>query len=342
MPVAAEELATTTLPAGLVDAAQPIILRGLVADWPAAAAGRAGATSMLDYLRGLARDTNVLAFRCDADSAGRVFYDREMRGFNFERTTCPLPALLDELQGDADADGALTVAPGDASSGLLYLGSTPVEECFPGFRAANDIDLGDAAPAVSIWMGGRSRIAAHFDAPENIACVVAGRRRFTLFPPEQLPNLYIGPLDFTPAGQAISLVDLAAPDFERFPRFREALDAAIVAELNPGDALYLPSMWWHHVEGLECLNVLINYWWSPGRQATGNPLNALVHALMTIRGLSPAQREAWRGLFEHYVFSDDADLSHIPEHRLGVLGEIDPDMARQLRAMLRSKLGGSG
>ena len=222
----------------------------------------------------------------------------------------------------------------------LYLGSTPVETVFPGFRADNDIDMGEARPLVSIWMGGRSRISAHFDAPENIACVVAGKRRFTLFPPEQLANLYVGPLDLTPAGQAISLVDFDNPDFERFPRFRDALDAALVAELEPGDALYLPSMWWHHVQGLESLNVLINYWWTPTRRAHGNPLNALVHALLSIRGLPTAQREAWRGLFEHYVFSDDADLSHIPEHRRGVLGDIDADMARQLRAMLRSKLGG--
>ncbi|MFX7984900.1 cupin-like domain-containing protein, partial [Acinetobacter baumannii] len=88
--------------------------------------------------------------------------------------------------------------------------------------------------------------------------VAAGRRRFTVFPPEQLPNLYLGPLDPTPAGQPVSLVDFHQPDFERFPRFRDALAAGEAAELAPGDAVYIPSMWFHHVEGLAPVNLLIN------------------------------------------------------------------------------------
>jgi hypothetical protein len=72
----------------------------------------------------------------------------------------------------------------------------------------------------------------------------------------------------------------------------------------------------------------------------GNPLNVLIHALLSIRDLPPAQRRAWAGMFDHYVFAtEDADFSHIPPGRLGVLGEIDEVMAKQLRAMLRNKLG---
>jgi hypothetical protein len=216
-----------------------------------------------------------------------------------------------------------------------------VEDYFPGFENQNTLDIGEASPLVSIWMGNQSRVAAHFDAPKNVACVVSGHRRFTLFPPEQLPNLYVGPLDLTPAGQAISLVDFANPDYERFPRFRDALAAAQVADMAPGDALYLPSMWWHHVEGLEPVNVLVNYWWSAAEGVSGNPMNALIHALMSIRGLPPEQRQAWRGLFDHYIFEPDGDeVAHIPENRRGVLGSLDRSTLRQLRAMLRNALGG--
>lgn len=317
------EAAGQALPATLLEAAEPVILRGYVAHWPLVAAARQGPDAALDYLEPRARDTTVLAFRTEPDANGRVFYNADMSGFNFERVSCALPELLRRLRA------------GEA----LYLGSTSVEDCFPGFGSEHRINLGDARPLVSVWMGGRSRIAAHFDAPENIACVAAGRRRFTLFPPDQLENLYVGPLDFTPAGQAISLVDSAHPDFERFPKYRQALEAARVAELEPGDALYLPSMWWHQVEGTDSLNVLVNYWWTSGRPGIGSPLNALIHGILALRGLPASQRDAWRGLFEHYVFSDDADLSHIPEERHGVLGEINTQMARELRAMLRSKLG---
>src|SRR3546814_18893261 len=108
--------------------------------------------------------------------------------------------------------------------------------------------LGDRDPLASVWIGNRSRIPAHQDLPDNLACVAVGRRRVTLFPPDQLANLYIGPLDFTPAGQAISLVDFAAPDLARFPRFAEALRHAQVAELGPGDAVFIPRMWWRTEE----------------------------------------------------------------------------------------------
>ncbi len=59
----------------------------------------------------------------------------------------------------------------------------------------------------------------------------------------------------------MSLVQLHAPDFDRFPRFREALDAAVTAELEAGDAIYIPPLWWHHVQSLEPFNLLVNYWW---------------------------------------------------------------------------------
>ena len=87
-----------------------------------------------------------------------------------------------------------------------------------------------------IWLGNRITTPTHVDEWNNIGCVVAGRRRFTLFPPEQIANLYIGPLDFAPTGAPMSLVSLRDPDFARYPKFREALAAAQSAELAPGDA----------------------------------------------------------------------------------------------------------
>ena len=51
-----------------------------------------------------------------------------------------------------------------------------------------------------LWLGNAIKVATHYDQMENIGIVVTGRRRFTLFPPEQVANLYMGPIELTPAG----------------------------------------------------------------------------------------------------------------------------------------------
>jgi hypothetical protein len=190
-------------------------------------------------------------------------------------------------------------------------------------------------PIRSIWIGNRTTASAHYDAPNNLACCAVGARRFTMFPPEQVFNLYPGPLEPSPGGQAISLVDFAQPDFERYPRFREALAAAQVAELAPGDAVFVPALWWHHVEGLSRFNTLVNYWWSTTPAFIPTPMNALYHALWSLRDRPEREKQAWKNLFEYYVFGPaERAGEHLPERARGVLGSLDDTKARQIRAML--------
>ncbi|WP_310385594.1 cupin-like domain-containing protein [Roseateles sp.] len=319
------------LPDPLLCSAEPVLLRGLLADWPAVQLARqAKAPGLAHYLRGFYRDATVGAWSGPVEIQGRFFYDQAFTGFNFKSERLKLDQVLDTLLAQLE----------DPQAPALYVGSTTVDTCLPGFREANDLKLGDRQPLMSLWLGNRSRIAAHYDLPDNLACVVAGRRRFTLFAPEQIDNLYVGPLDFTPAGQAISLVDFAKPDFEQFPKFAQALQAAQVAELGPGDAIFIPSMWWHHVEALEPFNLLVNYWWRQSPEQMDAPVNALMLALMTLRDLPPAQRRAWAKLFDHYVFAADAETAaHIPAHARRVLAApLDEDSARMLRARLLKNL----
>lgn len=313
----------------ILESEQPLLLRDLVADWPLVEAAKRSDDDADAYLRQFYNGTPVNVSEGPPDIGGRIFYSEDLSEFNFQMRRSALDAVLDELKQCRDED----------TPPVHYVGSTTVDYILPGLREHNDLNLGEIKPLVSIWLGNQTCIAAHYDVPDNIACVVAGRRRFTLFPPDQLENLYVGPLDYAPAGQSISMVNLHNPDFERHPKFRVALQHAQVADMGPGDALFIPSMWWHHVDGLQGLNVLINYWWRSTPGWMGNPMDVLNHALLSIRDLPEAQRKAWKELFDHYIFNADEELvAHIPPHKRGVLAPIDEAAARRLRALLLKQL----
>ena len=307
---------------------RPFIVRGLVADWPLVQAGRRSADEARRYILAHHRDRPFTVSVGDPQSDGRLFYDQAM-AMNFRTLRAKLPEIFTRIDEFEDQAGAPPI----------YLGSVDLQEFFAGLHEANHVDLGERQPLASIWIGTRTRIAAHNDMPDNLACVAVGRRRFTLFPREQFRNLYLGPVDNTPAGRAISMVDFHDPDFAAHPRFAEALAHAQVAELDAGDALYIPAMWWHHVEGLAAFNVLVNYWWRDTPRWLGAPQDALNHAMMAIRDLPEDQKAHWRDMFDYYVFGDPADAArHIPEAARSVLAPMTPESAGRLRAFLLRQL----
>lgn len=309
---------------------EPVILKGLVNDWPVIKAAQNSNEQLVSYLSQFYQGMTVGIGVSDSKHNGRLFYNEDFSGFNFSKH----PAKLDEVLTK------LLSHQGEKSAPSIYVGSTHVDKLLPGFRESNDLlALTEFTPLVSLWLGNKSRIAAHHDIPSNIACCIAGKRRFTLFPPDQVSNLYIGPLDNTPAGQAISLVDFHNPDFSQHPKFKNALKTARVAELSPGDALFLPSMWWHHVEGLTDFNLLINYWWQTSNLHMGAPMDAMIHAMLNIKSLPDKQKQAWLEMFKHYVFnSDNNAFSYIPDDKQGVLNPSSDQTARQIRSMLLNKL----
>jgi hypothetical protein len=310
----------------IVPAYRPVVLRGFAADWPAVAAGRAGAAAAADYLKRFDQGASVEAFVGAPDIKGRFFYQEAERAVNFERRPGGVPAILDDLLALGE----------QADPPSVYVGSVPTPRVLPGFAEANANDLLEIPVEPRLWFGNAVTVQTHYDMADNIAVVVAGRRRFTLFPPEQTANLYVGPLDFTLAGQPISMVSLDQPDDERYPRFAEAARHGLTAELGPGDAIYIPTLWWHHVRSLETLNVLVNYWWRDLPPEAGSPFEVLVHGLLAVRHLPPPQRAAWRAIFDHYWFEVNGDpAAHLPDHHQGVLGPLTPRLAQNVRAFLK-------
>ena len=312
------------------DSGRPAVLRGFVKSWPAVKLQSPAA--MMEYLRRLDNGTQVDAVMTPPEAGGRIFYDEAMKGFNFVRNRLPITTIAEQVLRYSAFDRAPAVA---AQSALI-------RDCLPGFSEDNKLSVLNESILPRIWLGNAITTPTHLDEWNNIGCVVTGRRRFTLFPPQQIANLYIGPLDFAPTGAPMSLVRLHEPDFQRFPRFREALAAAVSAELAPGDAIFIPPLWWHHVESLERFNVLVNYWWhaaGDGRAVgTASGFDTLIHALLNLRTLPPATREAWQALLDHFVFGTQADITgHIPEHRHGILGSLSPEDVARLRAYLKER-----
>ena len=312
----------------ILPAKRPAVLRGLLRDWPAVQAGRSSQTSVVDYFKRFDRGGAVNAMVGPPGINGRFFYSDDYRSFNFGSENVSISTALDALMSLAD----------DPQPPAVALQALHAPDIMPAFLEENAMPLLDGYIAPRIWISNRSMIAPHFDNNYNIACVVSGRRRFTVFPPEQVKNLYIGPLLRTPGGSPISVVDLRDPDFSRFPRFREALESAQQAVLEPGDAVYIPILWWHGVESLDTLNVLANYWWNAD-SPHHKPILALVHSMAILSGLPPDQREIWREFFDHFVFQANGDPgAHMPADLQDVMGKLSPSDRDQIIAYLRERM----
>jgi len=317
--------------AEVVPAQTPIIMRNFAEHWPLVSAGKDTPKAFVSYLKQFYTGNKVLISLGHPDIKGRFFYNDDMTGFNFikgeERLDLYLDRLLDLMNKET--------YPSASAQGVL------LNSILPGLIDKNNSDFfPDLEPR--LWLGNQQTISAHYDGLDNVACVVAGRRQFILFPPDQVANLYPGSLNVTPAGAPVSLVDLHNPDFDRYPLYKTALENAFSAELYPGDAIFIPMLWWHHVDSLEKVNGLMNYWWnSAAVEDAGQitPLESLIISLLAMQKLTPTQRNAWRTMFDHYLFKQGVDpASYIPEHCQYAIGKMTPEDERTLKDQFIERL----
>jgi hypothetical protein len=220
-------------------AAQPVLLDGLLADWP----NRSGLT--LPRLRERFGDRRlpVLATRggrlaCDVKTG--VAFDTMRFGDYIDRLTrgepldaylaTPLATWLPELLADMPAPSYCRDAPW--RNARLWL----------------------SPPGTSVPL--------HRDVAQNIFLQLVGRKRFLLYAPAAAPWLYSN--RFRSALPNYSRFDPERPDYQRFPLSRAVRPLEVV--LEPGDAMYLPSRWWHQVRSLD-LSLSVNFWWADGALA---------------------------------------------------------------------------
>lgn len=319
-----------SMPEEILAERRPAVLRGAFRNWPFVRAARESDQAAIDYLDRFYNGRLVNTIVAPSSERGRFFYRPGSKEMNFQSSDQNLSNVLKGLFQQQKVDKPLGIA--------MQAVSAP--DCLPGIEEENPNPLVPDGTRARVWIGNAVTVAPHFDVANNIACVVAGRRRFILFPPEQTPNLYPGPMDATPANVPISMVSLDAPELDRFPRYREAMDSAVVAELEPGDAVYVPYMWWHGVQSLGAFNVLMNYWWNRDEISAGHPFGALLHmAYVLYRGMPAEDRQAWRALYDHYVFQSGGDPTEaFPPGQQYKGRTVDPQRVAALKEALRGLL----
>lgn len=100
-----------------------------------------------------------------------------------------------------------------------------------------------AAARLFLWFGPAGTVTPlHYDIMNVLLAQVSGRKKVTLIPSFQSHLVYnhIG---------VYSEVDCEAPDYDRHPLFRKVSRLELV--LEPGEALFIPVGWWHHVRSLD-------------------------------------------------------------------------------------------
>ncbi len=329
-PVASAEAGARGDVERLLVSGEPVVMPGLVEGWPIVAVARRGPEALASYL--LARDGGapVPVMEAPPSYGGRFCYAAGLQDYSFTKRYRPLGETLDRISRTIDqSDGP-----------VIAIQMMSLAEHAPSVVRDNPAPLmsGDVRP--NLWLGGRVRTQIHHDPDHNLACVVAGRRRFVLFPPDQVEALYIGPPDRAPP---LSLVDPESPDFSRFPRFAEAMRAARVAHLGPGDALLMPRFWWHHVTSLDPFNAMVNYWWGGVKGGFENPRDLFLAALLAIRRLPAHERDYWRIMFNAHVFDGAGEaVAHLDPAMRGYLGDLSPREQAALRRVLQSTFQKSG
>jgi len=306
----------------VVAAEQPVIIKGLIDHWPALKAGQSSAHSLITYLKVMDRGAPAPVTEAPFSTGGYYTYAPGLSEFTFSKRQGGISETLDRIAS----------AMGQKEAPFIAIQMLPLDSHLPDFVRSNSAPLLPPQVPPRLWIGGPLKTQTHNDRDHNLACVIAGRRRFVLFPPEQVVNLYVGPLEVPPP---LSLVDPESPDFERFPRFREALDAASVAWLEPGDCLFMPKYWWHHVTSLEPFNAMVNYWWGDTAAGLERASDAFLTALLAFRELPPGERRYWQAMFDAHVFGDGSASEHIPPSRRGVLGLLPQSARARLKQELK-------
>lgn len=202
----------------------------------------------------------------------------------------------------------------DRSRGTLYMvGPVPsTEYMFRDLPMTADVDGKYAGR--QLWLGSGGQIMnLHYDLHRNYIFMFEGVKRVAVFPHKNLKCFYPAPFDRTLAGPAQStLVQLLNYDRKKYPMFEQLFGDALITILRPGEILYIPPFWWHHVESFD-VNLSINIF-SGDVPANLPPLllDAFMEALAIFSDTPPRLRVLYQQLYAAYAFGTDVSNISCP------------------------------
>lgn len=144
----------------------------------------------------------------------------------------------------------------------------------------------ERATDMGLWLGPTGHTEPlHWDSAEGTVLMLHGAKRVSLIPPEQSKNLYRFPFN-SPAAPWISQVYVDNPDYDAFPKLRQAIDTKIELTLEKGQILYIPALWWHELSsvGDDCYTCSVNRFWKvkPLRKLAKNKLSIPLYSIQTL------------------------------------------------------------
>jgi hypothetical protein len=179
------------------------------------------------------------------------YYGRE----HFERAKSEWSRYC-ELRQYTFNEYASLLADGKAHREHIYFAKIPIDDTAAGSAIREKMDvIGERTGMrrfrgcnLCVWLGpGDHTEPLHFDLGDGTLIQLKGTKKVTLFPPAATAGLYPFPLTGSPIKPWFSQVDIARPDFRRFPGLEQALKQRLDVKLEVGDALFIPAFWWHEV-----------------------------------------------------------------------------------------------
>lgn len=192
----------------------------------------------------------------------------------------------------------------------VYMAQVPIGETElgrilrPFMRELGDRTGLKAVIDLNIWWGpGGHTEPLHYDSGDGTLIQLHGVKRAALFPPSQTRNLYPFPFRTNGIVPWISQVYIDRPDFDSFPRLKEALPHRLDVTLAPGELLFIPANWWHEVTAMsEDYICSINRFWkvAPLTRLFANNVSPIVYPLSMMM-LAHMRRKARKAGKEVYV-----------------------------------------